>query len=214
MDSDSDDSSLGSELEDEFLGVEIVKEFERSSFDRHDFLPHDRIDKLITRPSVAHALDLDLTRDLKPKDESLLNFILQSAKRVFAIILTCHFRGSDLRRMMETFRRKHFDDKDLPVTSDALSELDCFNKRPWSAMERRLFFREQWAFLAPVFSSDNFKTDLEPDHILPFILVDQDIKSGGFSQVFHATIHPSHWTNPVLTVRAPPSFSTFRSGSF
>jgi hypothetical protein len=159
-------------------------------------------------------LDLDLTRDLKPKDESLLNFILQSAKRVFAIILTCHFRGSDLRRMMETFRRKHFDDKDLPVTSDALSELDCFNKRPWSAMERRLFFREQWAFLAPVFSSDNFKTDLEPDHILPFILVDQDIKSGGFSQVFHATIHPSHWTNPVLTVRAPPSFSTFRSGSF
>jgi hypothetical protein len=110
---------------------------------------------------------------------------------------------------METFRRKHFEDKALPVTSNVLSELDCFNKRPWSAMERRLFFREQWAFLAPVFSSDNFKIDLEPDHILPFILVDQDTKSGGFSQVFHATIHPSHWTNPILTVRASPSFSTF-----
>ena len=209
MDSDSNDFTLESDLEDEFLGVLIVNEFEKSTFDRHDFLPHDRIDKLITRASVAHALNLNLAS----RDERLLNFILQSAKRVFAIILTCHFRGSDLRRMMETFRRKHFDDKDLPVTSDALLELDCFNKRPWSAMERRLFFREQWAFLAPIFSSDNFKTDLEPDHILPFILVDQDIKSGGFSQVFHATIHPSHWTNPVLKVRASPSSSPFRSGS-
>jgi hypothetical protein len=57
MDSDSDDSSLGSDLEDEFLGVEIVNEFERSSFDRQDFLPHDRIDELITRPSVANTLD-------------------------------------------------------------------------------------------------------------------------------------------------------------
>ena len=209
MDSDSNDFTLESDLEDEFLGVLIVNEFEKSTFDRHDFLPHDRIDKLITRASVAHALNLNLAS----RDERLLNFILQSAKRVFAIILTCHFRGSDLRRMMETFRRKHFDDKDLPVTSDALLELDCFNKRPWSAMERRLFFREQWAFLAPVFASDNFKMDLEPDHILPFILVGQDTKSGNFNQGFHATIHPSHWTNPVLKVRASPSSSPFRSGS-
>lgn len=178
MDSDSDDSFLGSDLEDEFLGVLIVNEFERSTFDRHDFLPHDRIDKLITRTSIANALDLDLTRTLASRDERILNFILQSAKRVFAIILTCHFRGSDLRRVMETFRRKHFDDDALPVTSDALSELGCFNKRPWSAMERRLFFREQWAFLASVFSSDNFRMDLEPDHILPFILVDQDTTKG------------------------------------
>ena len=206
MDSDSDDSSLGSDLEDEFLGVLIVNEFEKSTFDRHDFLPHDRIDKLITRPSVAHALNIDLTRNLASGDERLLNFILQSAKRVFAIILTCHFRGTDLRRVMTMFRRNHFEDNALPVTNDVLAELDCFNKKPWSAMERRLFFREQWAFLAPVFSSDNFKMDLEPDHILPFILVDQDTKSGSFNQGFHATIHPSHWTNPVLTVRAPPSF--------
>jgi len=209
MDSDSNDFTLESDLEDEFLGVLIVNEFEKSTFDRHDFLPHDRIDKLITRASVAHALNLNLAS----RDERLLNFILQSAKRVFAIILTCNFRGHDLRRVMETFKRKHFEDKALPVTSDVLAELDCFNKKPWSAMERRLFFREQWAFLAPVFSSDNFKMDLEPDHILPFILVGQDTKSGNFNQGFHATIHPSHWTNPVLKVRASPSSSPFRSGS-
>lgn len=191
----------------------IVNEFERSTFDRYDFLPHDRIDKLITRTSIANALDLDLTRTLASRDKCILNFILQSAKRVFAIMLTCHFRGFDLRRVMETFRRKHFDDDALPVTSDALSELGCFNKRPWSAMERRLFFREQWAFLAPVFSSDNFRMDLEPDHILPFILVDQDTTKGISNQVVHATIYPSHWTNPVLTVREPPSFPPFRSGT-
>jgi hypothetical protein len=214
MDSDSDDSSLESDLEDEFLEVLIVNEFEKSTFDRHDFLPHDRIDKLITRASVAHALNLNLTRNLASGDERLLNFILQSAKRVFAIVLTCHFRGTDLRRVMTMFRRKYFEDNDLPVTNDVLAELDFFNKKPWSAMERRLFFREQWAFLAPVFSSDNFKLDLEPDHILPFILVDQDTKSGSFNQVFHATIHPAHWTNPVLTVRAPPSFPPFRSDSY
>jgi hypothetical protein len=206
MDSDSDDSSLGSDLEDESLGAVIVNEFEKSTFDRHDFLPHDRIDKLITRASVAHALNLDLTRNLASRDESLLNFILQSAKRLFAIILTCHFRGTDLRRVMTMFRRKHFQDNALPVTNDVLAELDCFNKKPWNAMERRLFFIEQWAFLAPVFSSDNFKMDLEPDHILPFILVDQGNKSGSFNQIFRATIHPAHWTNPILTVRAFPHF--------
>jgi hypothetical protein len=48
MDSDTD-PSLGTSLEDESLRVLIRKEFERSSFDSHDFLPHDRIDKLITR---------------------------------------------------------------------------------------------------------------------------------------------------------------------
>jgi hypothetical protein len=216
MDSDSDDSSLGSDLEDEFLGAVIIRKFEKSAFDRHDFLPHDRIDKLITRPSVAHALNIDLTSNLTTfGEESLLNFILQSAKRVFAIILTCNFHDwMDLRIVMQKFKRKHFEDKALPVTSDVLAELGCFHKKPWSAMERRLFFREQWAFLAPVFSSDNFKMDLEPDHILPFILVDQDTKSESFNQVFHATIHPAHWTNPVLTVKAPPSFPPFRSGSF
>jgi hypothetical protein len=158
------------------------------------------------------TLNIDLGENLVT-DEHLVDFILQSAKRVFAITLTCHFRDSDLRGVMQRFKREHFEDKALPVKSDVLSELECFNKIPWSAFRRRLFFRQQWAFLAPVFSSDNVELDLEPDHILPLKLIDQDPKEGIFNRGFHATIHPSHWTNPILTVRAPPSVNPFKEAA-
>jgi hypothetical protein len=211
MSSDSEDSSSDSSSNgEESLGDQIVRQFKRSVFDKHDFLPHGCIDTLITETAVVKELAFTEENLKKDSNGKLLNFILNQGKRIFAIMLIAGFKGKDLHKGMTQFRRNKFGDTSLPITEVTKSKVPFFGNdenlptRPWDSTSVRRFCNEQFAFLAPVFSNERLNLKLHAHDILPFISQDDDVKSGAFGEVHQVTVHPSHHKNPVLTVRFFP----------
>jgi hypothetical protein len=152
-------------LESRILGAYVQSIFEdRTQY----FLPESCIDKLITRVLILEERDHLDSNPGGNKDQGLVDFILQSARKAFAITVTCWFRGNDLRKVMSQFRRDNFQDRALPLKHSVLSSVQCFNNKYWGDRQKRRFLDNQWAFLAPVFSKVHFKLDLEPENILPF----------------------------------------------
>jgi hypothetical protein len=96
---------------------------------------------------------------------------------------------------------EEFTDNSLPVKEEDMENKFSKKKGQWSKFRIYNFCREQWRFLAPVFSQQNFKIDLEPDHILPFIEKSNLVKEGAFGRVFPVEIHPAHQKDLVLNVR-------------
>jgi hypothetical protein len=181
----------------------------RSTFDKQDFLPHGCIDILITEYAVIKELGFSEEESRKESNIKLLSFILKDAKKIFAILLCAGFsnQSKDLRKAMTQFRKKSFGDASLPITSRTRHKVPFFGddetepQKPWDLVRTRNFCKEQWAFLAPVFSKERLDLELHSDDILPFIFKDDDVKSGAFGEVHRVTVHPSHQENPVTTVR-------------
>jgi hypothetical protein len=204
-DSSSDSSSNGKEKEEESLGALIVTKYQKSVFDRHDFLPEGCIEALITEPAVIK--ELAITEETKDS-RKLLNFVLKEGRKIFAILLVSSFKGENLHKAITQFRRKEIGDASLPITEETKNNVPFFNppKKPWNTMSIYNFCEVQWRFLAPVFSSERLSLQLHANHILPFTSQDGDVKSGAFGEVHQVTVHPSHYKDPVLTVRFFCSF--------
>jgi len=197
------------ENENRTLSDQVVDRYARSKFDHEDkqFLPAGCIDELVTVEAIIKELaekdhlipeDLDLSKEPK---KSVVNFINERAKTVFAVAVLSYLRGEHLGRAMYQFMVKEFDDTSLPVKEEDLVNL-VGTKNPWSKTRIHNFCREQWRFLAPIFSQQNFKIVLEPDHILPFIKKSSSVKEGAFSQVYEVEIHPAHQVDPIRNVRS------------
>jgi hypothetical protein len=212
--SSSDSSSSGKDKE-ESLGAQVVTFFERSVFDRRDFLPEGCIDTLITEGAVLKELRITPVAKESKDNKKLLNFILKDGRKIFATLLISRFKGDDLRKAITQFRRKEIGDKFLPITEQTKNNVPFFNppRKPWDTTSIRTFCNEQWLFLAPVFSSERPNLELHTDDILPFTGQDGDVKSGAFGEVHQVTVHPKHYTNPVLTVRLPDLFPQSSSRS-
>ncbi|KAH6890697.1 hypothetical protein B0T10DRAFT_403476 [Thelonectria olida] len=171
--------------------------FVRSSFDfdyEQDFLPQGCLEKLITRASVLKTVERDEI------DPGLLNFITNSAKKVFAITVLCGWEGRRLYLVMEKFREDGFHDKSLPVkTASGLSSISCFKR--WTKATRLHFIKCQWKFLVPIFPRVRSKADLhlnlDPQCILPFTSAK---RSGTFGNIYQVTIHPDHQEDPMRKV--------------
>jgi hypothetical protein len=188
------------------LETRILRAYTRSIFDDRpqDFLPESYIAELITKETIIEKLNNDDFDPSHGKNHELVSFILESANRVFAITVMCGCRGSYLHKVMRQFKQYNFQDASLPLKSDTLSVLPCFDNRYWNVLEKRRFLDVQWTFLAPVFSrKEFFRLELESEHILPFTFVSKETKEGAFSQVPQITIHPSHQKYSHLTVRSP-----------
>lgn len=180
----------------------ILKHYAKSKFDtqERDFLTEGSIDELITKESVWEELEVEQSSQ-DSEENILVEYILRDAKKVFAIVVIIDLDGANLREAMMKFQKNNFRDESLPVKREELSTLPCFSGTPWTKPVRKQnFFREQWRFLAPVFSKTKFQLYLEPDCILPFVWRSYEVKEGTFSQVFEVRIHESHWKDPVLTV--------------
>ncbi len=204
--SSSDSSSNGKEKEQESLGAQIVTFFRESVFDRHDFLPEGCIDKLITEDAVMRELGITPEAKEIEKNRKLLDFILKDGRKIFAILLVSQFKGDDLQKAIAQFRRNKIGDISLPITEETKIKVPFFNppkrpKKPWDTRSIRSFCIEQWLFLAPVFSSERLNLELHANDILPFTGQGSDVKSGAFGKVYQVTVHPQHYTEPVLTVR-------------
>jgi len=181
----------------------ILEGYEIGMFDNtpRPFFPECRIAELITRDSIVEELEYEDCDLENSEDNSLIDFIVKYAKKVFAIALMIDVSGANLRVAIKNFKAFNFQDESLPLSKDALPGLPFFSKKPWSRLRTHNFLQNQWIFLAPVFSKTKFKLDLEPEHILPFTWVSNEAKDGTFSQVFQVKIHESHQEDLVLTVR-------------
>jgi hypothetical protein len=205
MSSESEDSSSDSSSNsEESLGSQIVKKFQKSVFDKRDFLPIGCIDTLITESNVIKELAFSQEEMKESSSTKVLNFVLKEGKNIFAIILIVGLKGKDLRKALSQFRRSKFGDASLPITDEIKNQLPFFGvpaKKPWDDVLIRRFCEEQWLFLSPVFSEEKLNLQLHANDILPFICQDDDVKSGAFGEVHQVTVHPSHQENPILTVR-------------
>lgn len=194
------------------LSDQILDKYDKSKFDHEvkQFLPEGCIDELVTLEAIIKEIeekdqlepgDLDLQEGSVKKN--IIDFVRGKAKKVFAITVVSGLRGRELGKAMFQFMGINFVDNSLPVKEGNLAQVACFRDTasPWSKVRIHNFCREQWRFLAPVFSQQNFKVDLEPEHILPFIEKDSLVKEGAFGQVFAVEIHPAHQKDPVLNVR-------------
>jgi hypothetical protein len=201
--SDSEDTSIdpssSGEEKEESLVNQIVAKLDNSIFDGKDFLPEGCIETLITEATVMK--EMGITEETKEDSRKLLSFILKDGRKIFAILIFSSFKSQALREAVTQFRRKKIGDVSLPITDVANVPFFKPPKQPWDNWSVRNFCKGQWIFLAPVFSNEKLNLQLRADHILPFTSQDNDIKSGAFGEVHQVTVHPSHHTNPVLTVR-------------
>jgi hypothetical protein len=207
--SSSDSSSNGKEKEEESLGAQIVTFFQKSVFDRRDFLPDGCIETLITEDAVMKELGITPEAKEIRDHKRMVNFILKEGRKIFAILLVSRFKGDDLQKAINQFRRNKIGDASLPITEEAKMNVLFFNppRRPWDTTSIRTFCNEQWLFLAPVFSSERLNLELDANDILPFTGQGGDVKSGAFGKVYQVTVHPQHYTKPVLAVRYSDPFS-------
>ena len=184
------------------LGDRIITKFKESKFGigSTEFLPHGCLDELITAESVTEELEIE-DYPANRESKALIEFILEEAKKVFAISLISGVTNQILRDVMASFMQHRFADASLPIKhKEDLDTLPCFLSHTWNKRRKRDFWTKQWSFLAPLFSKKQFKMELEPDHILPFIWKGSETKESEFSQVYEVTIHESHHEDPILTV--------------
>ncbi|KAL9105839.1 MAG: hypothetical protein Q9227_009047 [Pyrenula ochraceoflavens] len=180
----------------------IVNKFKKSVFNNtpQEFLPEACVAELITKETIARALRLGKADMKKGRHGNMIDFILQHAKKVFALTVYV-LDGNNLRKAMEKLMEKNFTDESLPALEESqMSDIGCFSGKYWSKVKKHNFLKDRWIFLAPVFSGERFKLELHPDCILPFTKIDPEVKEGTFSQVLQITIEESHLQHPVLTV--------------
>lgn len=183
----------------ESLAERILEHYAEDVFDvpaRH-FFPRDCISKLITKAAIVAEMQEDDRESTKldvniVKDQELVEFIFNPAKRIFAIVALCGFEGNALRRVMQDFKNNNFHDDLLPLKEEMLSRLPGFSDTRGSRLKSNNFLTHQFELLAPVFKKSSFGLDLEPRHIFPFIWVSDQAKYGNLSMVRQIKIHSAH----------------------
>jgi hypothetical protein len=165
----------------------------RSGFGDNEelFLPKGCIDSLVTKEAIKD--------ELEDADDNLVHFIVSRAKKVFAIALLCNVDGSKLLKAMESFKAHEFCDEDLPIKCPRAGFRDfeaappAFSTSAWRKdVAIFSFWKVQWQFLAPDFSTNAFRHTLSATAILPFTWRDNTVKEGTFGKVFQGQIHEGH----------------------
>lgn len=135
--------------------------------------------------------------DPSPEELDLIEFILDHARKAFAIAVLAQANTNVAMRWLKT---NGYDDKKLPIRQQV---------KPWNQSWRSDFFEKQWMIFAPTFSRDVEHLDpgvvtatpgqaheLEEAHILPFIEKLAGTDEGSFGQVTKYVLHKDHM-NPV-----------------
>ena len=184
----------------------------KSQFDStpRKFVPEGKLDHVINRNSILAQMDVE-----RPsiEDESLVKFILEEAKKIFAISISIGLDETQLKKAMLLCKAKGFNDRRLLVSNTAsvdglqlpqiLASLEASGstgRRIWTGKRIGDFCDEQWKFQAAVFSTANSNHDLPPYSILPFT-VKHAFDKGSFGQVNKIKIHPAHFVDPLNPVR-------------
>ncbi|KAF2805713.1 uncharacterized protein BDZ99DRAFT_395569 [Mytilinidion resinicola] len=190
--------------EDELFSNTLYSHIRHSVFDSsvRKFLPEGTLDMILNRDSVFEAMEVE---GPNVDDESLADFVLAYARRVFAISIYIGLEDAKLRKAMLLCKEHGINDRKLPiaytqdVSLNVLARLENSvdqKRRIWNLRRINKFCEEQWSFLAPVFSTAIFNHDLHPNAVLPFTRK-HDIVNGSFGQVYKYEIHPHHFKDPL-----------------
>lgn len=150
--------------------------------------------------------------------ESLVDFVVKQAKRVFATVLLASRKvDHDLVRTMESFLKKNFDDSVLYGEASSCknagkgscshdSAFDVLHDTAlWDYASVQAFNTARWNFNVPVFKKTDLRHYLATRAILPFHWEEEETREtlvGAFSKVDKAVIHPHH-QNVLSAVRLP-----------
>lgn len=206
------DMSTSAENVDEMsrpLEDRILHRYAHSKFPSgwsQEYVPRNCLDEIITKSSIIQEFhrgsDLDgENKRVVDVDEDLIDFILHSAKKVFAISLISGVVTSELQQTMKVFKASGFGDDKLPI-----SFMDS-KRPPWLHLKHQLsnvrkhnFMGHQWKFLVPVFRDGQINVEIGSRTILPFKLVSDQKREGTFSDVWEVTVHKAHLENPMRKV--------------
>lgn len=182
------------------LEDQILHAFARSEFPvgwKQEYMPRNGLNGLITAESIIREFS-GYEDDETPVEGDLIRYILDSAKKVFAISLISGVGSYGLLKAMRTFRASGFTDNELPATST--NTQFPWSRLKWSDVKKHNFKDNQWKFLVPVFRENQVRVKIGNRHILPFKLVNHEKKEGTFSDVWEVSIHESHQDNPMRMV--------------
>jgi hypothetical protein len=196
------------------------------------FVPISKIAQLVTPQSIHDELAIQSSPVPGHIISEYAPLIHKHSSKLFAILVIILKSSSILE-----FVDENITDDDLPlvrfyiadpqqIRSDRNSFALCGEKRKghpiaamknWSQRDVKSFSRDQWSFLAPVFSNGkHYKFD--DNTILPFV-EDQEgqrgkVRSGGYSQVWGIRIHRDHqhlYNTSHPLVRAGICFASYQS---
>ncbi|KAJ4370040.1 hypothetical protein N0V83_005804 [Neocucurbitaria cava] len=180
------------------LKEQLRAAFVPSTFDarQRSFLPSSRLRAIVTQQSVQIAFDETpkVSESEGHAIQSLTDWIVTRACKLFAILNLCGFESANLRYSIRNFKDNEYDDSRLPLENPRkqLPPSDIFPTPMWSPHTLDVFYEEQWRLLVPVFSSHTFEYNLQPDIILPFTVETSDSDTAKSSFVRKVEIHPDH----------------------
>jgi hypothetical protein len=195
----------------ESLSDDLFDNVATSNFDYapRPFWPEGTINDLIKRDVVRRELD----KANESYGDELVDFILNRAKKLFAITTTVDSRPCWLLKVMKFFQSHDFGDSSLSaeiannggstINSTSLNKrLATLDPKLWRPAMRSKFCEAQWKALAPVFSTAKSNYDFGLNTILPFTEINRNIKSGAFSRVYKVSIHRDHFKDVDCLVSA------------
>ncbi|KAF2120730.1 hypothetical protein BDV96DRAFT_484564 [Lophiotrema nucula] len=185
--------------EDQSLEESILAAFETSNFDtqEQDYLPEERIQKLVTRRAIIGELKAQGPNEVI---DPLVAWTLDGARKIFAIMVECGLREQQIFASLQGFRQSGFKDASLPIEDPRRRKgpaPEHFDSRTWNMAKLYNFYRNQWKYLAPVFTDSAFLYHLAPECILPFTIVGEP-KVGAFSSIRKVLVHPDHLRHPSI----------------
>lgn len=104
------------------------------------FLPRRELNRIVTREAAKRVISIGIAT---PEEDSLLDYIMDKAKAVFAIAVCVQIEGSRLHEAMSLFHQRSppFRDLDLPIeeksSKDLYEEADGCYDRLVEGLERK-----------------------------------------------------------------------------
>ncbi|KAF1850768.1 uncharacterized protein K460DRAFT_274684, partial [Cucurbitaria berberidis CBS 394.84] len=169
------------------------------------YLPESAINDLIVQDTVEQELrkieenPTKETRNFNGEFRSkLATWIVENARRVFAVTIQCDLQPRFLFFSMLLFRSQDFTDSKLADLQSSRPPSQEFSNRIWKPLQLDTFFDKRWKFLVPVFSQAKYDYDLCAERIFPFTSDGAVPKDGAFSSVYRIKIHKDHQQHPGL----------------
>lgn len=189
--SPNDENSTTPGLEDQVANCFVISVFPDDR--TQDFIPNGMVNQIVTRESIVEEFEV--------AEDDLINFILESANKLFIISLLCGLNNGQLQKAMVHFKNSCAADAQLPFDIPLNgTPHPWFPSKLWSTLKKRNFLSKQWMLLAPVFPAGFVKLKLKQEHIFPFTFVDKETKEGTFGAVYQVTIHEAHQEEPLRKV--------------
>ncbi|KAJ3578759.1 hypothetical protein NPX13_g1804 [Xylaria arbuscula] len=158
------------------------------------FIPHGTFEDIIENDEQSVYQALQALRARGSDVPTVFEKVRHSVPKIFIILVLL---GSP--DIISLFLKIGIDDSYLPYLPNPSGVEDSREKREkwatlkefWSEPDLNNFFGKQWSVLAP-----RFKRDVDQEftryHILPFLPIQKESRTGGFSLVRKVKIHPKH----------------------